>query len=458
MILKNAVAAHLRRCMKFEMALPFHRLMRLAPGLHLRFCSTHVVRWQATENGTIIQENSKTPVSTAFPRMMPTLGLRALRAPLLMVFGALLPAFDLEPETHAFVSFGWLDTNRNQWLGNSTSGSSEFWEAAANATIHPLPQVTLGGQLFARDFQRYDNGRAQLDWLFAEWRPADACGIQGGRIKLPFGLYNESRDVDAARATVFLPIAIYPLRTRDLFGSTDGGKIFGLMHLGPVGSIEYAAYIGHTELSENGGFATYLADLGLGSVDQVSMKRAWGGMLQWNTPLTGLATRITLTNLEDLEAIASGPGGTRLTSTTDGYRLAVGSMQWEHPLLTLVGEAQAIHGATALTIADANGTVLVPESTAHDRSGGAYLSATWHLPADIDGTLAVERSWTDLRDLHLPQTTRWVAGLRWGISEHWSVKAEYQHIVGTAEATTADNPDGIRTPWDVIALKTTVDF
>jgi hypothetical protein len=55
--------------MKLEMALPFHRLMRLAPGLHLRYCSTHLVRRQVAEHGIIIQENSRTPVSTAFSRM-----------------------------------------------------------------------------------------------------------------------------------------------------------------------------------------------------------------------------------------------------------------------------------------------------------------------------------------------------------------------------------------------------
>jgi hypothetical protein len=54
--------------MKLEMALPFHRLMRLAPGLHLRFYSTHLVRRQAAEYGIIIQENSKDPASTAFSR------------------------------------------------------------------------------------------------------------------------------------------------------------------------------------------------------------------------------------------------------------------------------------------------------------------------------------------------------------------------------------------------------
>jgi hypothetical protein len=42
--LKNAFAAHLRRCMTREMALPFHRIKRLAAEPHLLFCSIFLVR------------------------------------------------------------------------------------------------------------------------------------------------------------------------------------------------------------------------------------------------------------------------------------------------------------------------------------------------------------------------------------------------------------------------------
>jgi hypothetical protein len=132
----------------------------------------------------------------------------------------------LAPEVHSFVSFGYLQTTGNNWLGNSRSGTGEFWEAAANAQVTPWPQTRLAGQLFARDFQRYDNGRVQVDWLFAEWRPKDLIGVQVGRVKIPLGLYNEVRDVDVARATIFLPASIYALRTRDINNSTDGAKIF----------------------------------------------------------------------------------------------------------------------------------------------------------------------------------------------------------------------------------------
>lgn len=369
-----------------------------------------------------------------------------------------LLALDLQPEVHCFASFGYLETTRNDWLGNTTAGTGQFWEAAANAVISPLPQVRVGGQLFARDFQRYDNGRAQLDWLFAEWRPLDQIGVQAGRVKYPLGLYNESRDVDAARATIFLPVSVYPLRARDLRNATDGGKVFGYLHLGALGSLEYTAYAGKTELATEGGFATYLDDAGFGKVEEVGMDYVWGGMLHWHTPVEGLAARVTATDLRGLHAEAPGPGGTVLRSEASSYFDLTTSLLYEHGPLTLVGEAIFSHGTQVTHIEMPDGTQAAPSIIKADRGGGAYLSGTWHLPADVDTTIAIERAWDDMRDLHDPNSTRLVLAARWGITEHWSVKAEYQRVVGEGGALLADNPGGVETPWDLFALKTTVDF
>lgn len=370
----------------------------------------------------------------------------------------LFSAVKLQPEVHAFTSFGWLDTTDNDWLGKSKGGSTQFWEAAMNATLRPLPNIALSGQVFARDFQRYDNGRAQLDWLYGEWRPTDALGVQVGRVKFPLGLFNESRDVDVARTTVFLPIGVYPLRTRDLFNSTDGGKVFGYLHLGPVGTLEYAAFAGHTPLSLQGGFATYLSDTGLGQPDSLKLDLSWGGMLHWHTPIDGLAVRGTALQLRGIEATSPGPGGTVLRSTGEPYLYLVGSVIYENGPLTLLAEGTGLDGKALITVEDAAGHPLIPPTTRIDRAGAGYLAAIWHFSNDIDATAAIERQWPDLRVVSEPNATRGIVALRWGITEHWSLKAEYQRIVGPGEALAADNPDGITTPWNLFALKTTVDF
>ena len=364
---------------------------------------------------------------------------------------------DLKPEVHSFVSFGYFETTKNNWLGSSTSGTSEFWEAAANAAITPLPTLRFAGQLFARDFQRYDNGRAQLDWLYGEWRPEDAFGLQVGRVKIPFGLYNEVRDVDAARATIFLPYSIYAIRSRDLYNTTDGAKAFGYFHLGAMGSLEYASYIGRTHFSSHGGFAAYLGDIGFGDISDVGLDYAWGGMLHWHTPVEGLAARLTTTTLRGLYAHGMSRGIT-VSSSSNSYFTLVPSLIYEHGPVTLASEAAFTQGTSEINFTDANGNVVAPTAIQSDRNSGAYLSSSWHFSGDVDSTLSVERLWNDPRKLNEPNTTRFSLATRWGITEHWSVKAEYQHIIGQGAALAADNPDGIEDHWDLFALKTTVDF
>lgn len=380
-----------------------------------------------------------------------------------LVLGLLAPALlavdvDLHPEVHSFVSFGYLQTTGNNWLGNTKAGTGEFWEAAANAQIMPLPQTRIAGQLFARDFLRYDNGRAQVDWLFAEWQPQDMLGIQVGRVKIPLGLYNEIRDVDAARATIFLPYSIYSQRSRDIYNSTDGARIFGFGHLGPYGSFEYAAFFGHTTFATDGGFAGYLTDIGLGGIQDLTAVYTYGGMVHWHTPVAGLAARLTAFDLRGLHATGTAPGNLTLDAYTESYFKLIPSVIYDGGSLTLVGEAAFNSASAEIHPDNSNGVQVAPTRILDDRTTGGYLSGTWHFAHDIDTTASVERLWDDPRELSAPNTTRFSLAARWGITAHWSIKAEYQHMIGAGAALRVDNPDGVQDHWDLFALKTTFDF
>jgi hypothetical protein len=383
-----------------------------------------------------------------------------VRGLLLIVLGlpVLAVEFQLEPEVHSFVSFGYLQTTGNNWLGNSRSGTGEFWEAAANAQVTPLPQTRVAGQLFARDFERYDNGRVQVDWLFAEWQPRDLIGVQVGRVKIPLGLYNEVRDVDVARATIFLPTSIYALRSRDINNSTDGAKVFGFSHIGPGGALEYAAFFGHTDISTSGGFAGYMTDVGFGDIQLIDIDYTYGGMLHWHTPLDGLGVRMTVFEMRGLHVRGTTPSNLTLDASTGSYFKFIPSIIYDHGPLTLAAEAGFNSASADVVLQDANGVQVAPTFVIDDRSAGGYFSGTWHFPKDLDATASVERQWDDPRTLDVPNTTRFALAARWGISAHWSVKAEYQHMIGNGSALRADNPDGLEDHWDLFALKTTLDF
>jgi hypothetical protein len=134
------------------------------------------------------------------------------------------------------------------------------------------------------------------------------------------------------------------------------------------------------------------------------------------------------------------------------------SLLYEKNALTVAAEAYFGIGKTSVSLQNASGQPLGAPITIIDRAGAGYLSGTWHFPHDLDLTLASERHWPDMRELSDHDSTRWVIAGRWGITEHWSVKAEYQRIIGPGSALKVDNPNGIETPWNLFAVKTTVDF
>ena len=380
-------------------------------------------------------------------------GVRMLRSLTLGLLAAaacgadeLFPALNLE--AHGFVSFGHLQTWGNNWLGPTRDGSNEFWEGALNVIARPIDHLRLGAQVFARDLGEFDNGKAQLDWAYADWRQNDAIGVQVGRVKLPIGLYNESLDIDAARTPIFLPPAVYALRARDLFVSTDGAKIYGL--LGPC---EYAAYLGAKPFDHRGGFATYMSQLGLGDrIDDISADAIGGAMLHWHTPLQGLALRLTLTDLHGFTVTGTTSGAT-IDTAVDDYLMGIVSLAYECRDWTYACEFERLRG---------HGTVSIPALAQTipliDNSEGAYLNATWHAKPWLEWYAAAEASWADAGDPTGVHAYTGVFAIHVLPLANWSLKAEFRDVHGTMGASAVDNPAGVEKHWQVLALKTTVDF
>ena len=359
----------------------------------------------------------------------------------------------LKLETHGFASFGYLRTWGNNWLADDTmKGTSEFHEAALNVLARPLDRLRLGAQLFTRDLGRYDNGRVSLDWAYADYRAADWFGVQVGRVKYPLGLFNEELDVDAARTSVFLAPSLYSLRGRDLFISTDGAKVYGLVSAGPAGRFEYSLFGGDTPYSNKGGLAGTLSDVGLG--DQIeSISGAWiaGGMLHWHTPLPGLGLRVSLVDLHDFTVIGRTSGVT-LVTTSDNYYFGVASAIYETGLLTFAAEYARARGSLDTHV----GGILV--NAAVNNYEDAYLSATWHVRPRLDLYLAGESTVADANHRSGSHAHTLVLAAALTPIDHWSIKIEGRQVEGDLGVLASDNPGGVSKHWQVLAFKTTVDF
>ena len=65
---------------------------------------------------------------------------------------------------------------------------------------------------------------------------ADQFGIRVGRLKNPFGFYNDTRDVAFTRPGILLPQSIYFDRTRNLGLSGDSVQIYGEKAISSLGT------------------------------------------------------------------------------------------------------------------------------------------------------------------------------------------------------------------------------
>lgn len=384
-------------------------------------------------------------------RMLCLLGLTVALTP--AEEGDLFSSLNLE--AHGFVSFGYLDTARNNWLGPTTDGTGEFWEAAANVIARPMDRLRLGAQLFVRDLVKYDNGRLQLDWAYADYRAADAIGVQVGRVKLPLALYYESFDVDAARTQVFLPPSVYALRSRDMLISVDGVKFYGSIPAGGIGSFDYGVFFGTKDIEDDAGFATYMGELGLGpDIQDISTDWAGGAMLHWNTPIDGFGMRVSFGDLHGFAVHGEDPisGLTKRTTIDDYFEVWI-SLLYEMPVVTVAAEYTRIRGRGETRVDP--GGIVIPLA---DNNEGAYIGCTWHMTSWFETYAGFEVEWADAhhRTDDYAYTGVLAANLR--PLPSWSLKLELRGVHGTQGIEDSDNPDGIDDRWAVVALKTTVDF
>jgi hypothetical protein len=395
----------------------------------------------ATLGAGLAAEDAPVPVPAAEPAPAPAVA----PAPLDL-------AERLRLEAHGFVSFGYLRTWGNAWLGDTIGGTTEFHEAGLNVLARPFNRLRVGAQLFERDLVSYDNDRVDLDWAYADYRFADGCGVAVGRVKVPFGLYAETLDVDSARTPIFLPL-IYGLRARDLMLTVDGGKVYGSVDARSVGQFEYALYAGTKHFPDDSGTVQYLSEYGGVSDTEVAASYEWGAMLHWNTPLPGLGFRVSLQHLENLtvdgEVDVPAPGS-RLHSEIDTDLLALSAIYETRPLTV------ALEFAPQRAKAKAEIEPFGIRFRQRDDSRYGYLAVTWHARPWLDCYVACDYSTAYATSG--PHSLRAIAAVAARPTEHLVLKVEAQQVDGEYQLNPADNRDGFQQSWQVLAFKATVDF
>jgi len=197
--------------------------------------------------------------------------------------GAALPPVQI----HGFASEGGFVSTDNDYIGASSRGTLEFFEAAINFQSDVTDKLHVGFQLYGRDVGVYQDLPPRLDWAYLDYRFRDWLGLRAGIIKMPYGLYNEYADIDASRLEILLPQAVYPLADRSALLAQTGFALYGHRPLGCAGELDYQAWLGTLDIPANA------LEVSGATLDSSDAKYVTGAQLFWHPPVDGLKIGVT---------------------------------------------------------------------------------------------------------------------------------------------------------------------
>lgn len=352
-------------------------------------------------------------------------------------------------ELHGFAGQGFLRTTGNDYLViDSKKGSFQLSEIGLNVGKELSDRLRFGVQFFAQNFGRSGSYTPQVDWFFLDYRFADWLGLRAGRLKVPWGLFNEVHDVDAGRVPILLPQSVYPQQARSFLFAQTGAELYGFLRSPALGGLEYRAFAGTVFIDPK-----VAVPVGTPVELQLNVRYVFGGRLVWETPLSGLRLSASALKLH-LDTTAFLPMGVMVGIDNDSW--------------AAIGSIELTRGGLSVTAEYTRGYVdqrsVVPTSNFERTEENAYLMlsyavASWLSPGiyySIEYPNVERRSGLENQQRDLALT------LRFDVNANWLWKAEGHYMAGTAGLANplqiGPPPANPATRWAVFLLKTTVYF
>lgn len=365
-------------------------------------------------------------------------------------------ATDLGPVgVHATFSQGYMNSDNNNLIDGSEDGTFDLREYGVNAVWKtPVDKLQLGAQVFAREAGRAGNDQVYLDWACADYRIRSALGVRLGRVRMPYGFYNGTRDIDALRTEIILPLAVYPEFARETVDSLDGGSLYGTFDLDEAGTIAYELAAGMVTLDvENGDMNRVLQGLYY-FPDSYDEEAAYAAGVVWNTPVRGLRTGVTYTWLEFDSAGTYAPVelGVVLPVTSPGMVLDLLVSSVEYTVGDLVLTLEAVDAGADLDMETPAGPAAYDADFEGWYARATYRFCDWFEAAtgygDIDEDAGTFREY---------QTDFFISA-RFNAGPNVIFKLEQHFIDGSFSMTAQENPDGIEGRTPTFVAKATVFF
>lgn len=346
-------------------------------------------------------------------------------------------------QVHGFASQGYTLTSDYNFFGNSRGdGSLDFTEIGINLSGHLHPNLLLAAQGLYRNTGGSDREDFRLDFANLDYHLSvgeqATAGIRLGRVKNPFGLYNEARDVVWTRPAVLLPQSVYfdSLALRQAMISSDGGILYGRYGAGDHALT--AEFLVAEPQDNTGGAAEFL--VGPNARGEMGGRPMFIGRMgyEWQEGRFRLMFSAVDLDRDFKSTTPDMPSG----NTKTFYPLASAQLNLE--AWSFTGEYGRITTRRQGFAPD------IQENT----SESFYVQAQYRFKSDWSALLRFENFTFDVNDRdgrsnaertgqpkHNFYTRDLTVGLRWEFQRNWLMATEYHTVWGTALLSPVDNPD-----------------
>jgi hypothetical protein len=355
---------------------------------------------------------------------------------------------DLNIQFHGYVAQGFFYTTHNDvFYSGSSNGSPAWTEAVINMTAQPNPELRVGVQ--ARYHLLGTSGdEITLDWAAVDYKASDELGVRFGKVKTPWGLFNETQDIDPSYMWALLPQSVYDITTRGSDLSHYGGVVYGSVDVAAKASkLEYRLWGGEQVVPGTDGQFNDLNASGNSPLEPLEYA-TFGGAFHWRTPVNGLMVGASDGNNRPGTVLLNGG-----SEWFDEWNNLAYFAQYTKDKLMLAAEwnRQASPGKLSLTgqpvVSASSDTVgwyaMGTYKFADKLSGGAYYSEF----IDHQAPLGTDRFTKD-----------WTVSARYDVNEFVYIKAEQHFIDGAALSLDPVNNPNPTPRYALTAMKIGVSF
>lgn len=329
---------------------------------------------------------------------------------------------------HGFASQAYLySTGGNNIYGESTEGSSEYFEVGLGAQYHINNSLHVAGQLLSRDAGATDNGSIRTDYLYADLRIAQlndsALGLRAGRVRNPLGFYNATRDVLFTRPSILLPQMYYDASgVRELFFSADGVQLYGYWDHGGS-TTSFTSTFGRNNTLSSKTFDNIVSGNG-SAVGEASLKNPIFAQLMHSSLGQQWKAGLSLMNAT-LDYRAT--GGLLPSGSLEANLVAV-SAQRNFEKLSITAEYALL--SSTLNFGALNGAM---------KSESLYLQGEFRATPHWTGLIRIDNQLGDRERPNETDTLILTLGARWMPTKNWQIAAELHGMRGTAGIPRPDN-------------------